>query len=221
MLRFSLLCDSTWLTYAGRWTTYRLVFEKSNNLSSPYPTIRQALQDYNIKIMPFGHLEILQQLEPPVWEFLDKPIVLRPDVRADMIELNTPKDNELAFPVRYQLEACISNGYLNEHNLSQAFISRLKETDVGQAQDLLEYVANHAKRIFDPMSLFDLRIAEGTTLRANIPHYCVFIRSATVTPTTVYFQTPVPETSNRVIREYIHYADRFLRVRFTEEKTEV
>lgn len=37
----------------------------------------------------------------------------------------------------------------------------------------------------------------------------------------VYFQTPVPETSNRVIRQYSQYADRFLRVRFTEEKTEV
>ena len=183
--------------------------------------IEQALQDFNIEILPFGHMKMLQHFEPPVWEFLDKPTTPRRGNRADLIELDHPIEMHLAFPVRYQLEVCISNGYLNEYNLSQAFISRLKSMEIGQAQDLLEYVANHAKRVFDPMSLFSLKLAEGSPLRANIPHYCVYIRSAMVTPTTVYFQTPIPETSNRVIREYARYADRFLRVRFTEEKTEV
>ena len=183
--------------------------------------ICQALQDYNIEIIPFGPLRILQQVEPPVWEYLDKPITPRQGSRDDMIDLDVHTDLQLAFPVRYQLEVCISNGYLNEHNLSQAFISRLRDMDVTKARDLLEYVANHAKRVFEPMLLFDLKVVDGAVLRSNIPHYCVYIRSATVTPTTVYFQTAVPETSNRVIREYAQYADRFLRVRFTEEKTEV
>ena len=91
----------------------------------------------------------------------------------------------------------------------------------GAAQDLLEYVANQGKRVYDVMSLFDLKLTEGTALRARIPHYCEYIRAATITPTAVYFQTPVPETSNRVIRKYALHADRFLRVRFTEEKEEV
>ena len=201
--------------------TYRLVFEKSSNPLRLYDMLRQALQDYNIEILQFGYLETIQQRNRLVWDLIDKPVELQRGPRADLIELDTSAQTDLAFAVRYQLEVCISNGYLNEHNISQAFISRLKGIDTSQAQDLLEYVANHAKRIFDPMSIFSLKIIEGTTLRSSIPPYCVYIRSATVTPTTVYFQTPVPETSNRVIREFARYADRFLRVRFTEEKTQV
>ena len=205
----------------GRWTTYRLVFQKAKNSGSTYNSICQVLQDYNIDIVPFGHMKIAQQLEPPVWELLDKPDTSSRSTSGDLIELSDPPELQLAFPVRYQLEVCISNGYLNEHNLDQFFIARLTNLDAGRAQDLLEYIANHGKRIYDPMSLFDLKVTEGAISRANIPHYCVFIRSATVTPTTVYFQTPVPETSNRVMRAYPQYADRFLRVRFTEEKSEV
>ena len=183
--------------------------------------LRQALQDYNIAILQLGHLETVQKCDPSGWDLIDKQAESQQGPRADLIELDSPSKTDLAFAVRYQLEVCISNGYLNEHNISQAFISRLKSIDVGHAQDLLEYVANHAKRLFDPMSIFDLKITEGSTLRSHIPTYCVYIRSATVTPTTVYFQTPIPETSNRVIREFARHADRFLRVRFTEEKTQV
>ena len=95
------------------------------------------------------------------------------------------------------------------------------DMNIKQAQDLLVYIANHGNRIYDPMLLIQATNGEGWLSRTHIPSYCAYIRSATVTPTTVYFQTPVAETSNRVIRQYSQYADRFLRVRFTEEKTEV
>ena len=93
--------------------------------------------------------------------------------------------------------------------------------DIKEAQDLLEYVANHGNRVYNPMLLMQAINREGLLSRTKIPSYCAYVRSATITPTTVYFQTPVAETSNRVIRQYSQYADRFLRVRFTEEKTEV
>ncbi|KAL6713533.1 hypothetical protein ACLMJK_008998 [Lecanora helva] len=206
----------------GRWTTYRIALDETSARSPLFDTIRQALQDYNIEIKPFGHLHITDPQEPPVWAILDKPTVKQQQqgVRADLIELDESPGIRLAFAVRYQLEVCISNGLLSEYNLDQDFISRLAGMPVDKAQDLLEYVANQGRRIFDPMSLFRLSVTGGAALRASIPHYCVYVRSATVTPTTVYFQTPVPETSNRVIRGFTHYADRFLRVRFTEEKTE-
>jgi len=37
----------------------------------------------------------------------------------------------------------------------------------------------------------------------------------------IYFGTPYVETSNRVLRQYAEHADRFLRVRFTDEKFQV
>ncbi len=208
------------LILLGRWTTYRLVFDNSKNTADLFGPIRQALQSYNISILPLDHLDLPEQLTPPVWEFLDKPFVRQHGSRPDMFELNDG-ESPLTFHVRYQLEVCISNGYLNEYTLSKDFVSRLKNMNASEAQDLLEYVANQGKRVFDPMSLFNIRTTDGAPLRAKVPHYCVYIRSATVTPTTVYFQTPIAETSNRVIRKYSHYADRFLRVRFTEEKTDV
>lgn len=127
----------------------------------------------------------------------------------------------MAFEVRYQLEVCLSQGFLNEHNLSEEFVRTLMNMSVKQARDFLEYIANHGNRIYDPLVLIQAFNGQGLLSRSKIPSYCAYIRSATVTPTTVYFQTPVAETSNRVIRQYSQYADRFLRVRFTEEKTEV
>lgn len=197
------------------------MFEKSNNTTDLFGSVRQALLNYNIKILSLDHLDLPEQLTAPVWEFLDKPFVRQHGLRADIIELNGERESPLIFQARYQLEVCISNGYLNEYKLSKEFVSRLKTMKASEAQDLLEYVANQGKRVFNPMSLFNIRVADGASLRAKVPHYCVYIRSATVTPTTVYFQTPIAETSNRVIRKYSHHADRFLQVRFTEEKTYV
>ena len=127
----------------------------------------------------------------------------------------------MAFEVRYQLEVCLSQGFLNEHNLSEDFIRTLMNMNIKQAQDLLEYIANHGNRVYDPMFLMRAINGQGLLSRTKIPSYCAYVRSAIITPTTVYFQTPVAEISNRVIRQYSQHADRFLRVRFTEEKTEV
>ena len=180
----------------------------------------RALSDYNVEVIPFPNLKVVTQSAPAVWEYLDKSVLTEKNSDADVKEL---KEGEslLSFQVRYQLEVCISHGYLNEHNLTPTFVDKLLRMKSGHAQDLLEYVANQGNRVFDPLSLFNLEIAESSALRAKVPHYCTYTRSATITPTTVYFHTPTVETSNRVIREFHTDADRFLRVRFADEKSEV
>lgn len=181
--------------------------------------MRQALRDYNIDIAPFPGFNMTGQRQPSVWEILDKPLTTRRKTMHGLDELT--QEIGLAFQVRYQLEVCISQGLLNEHNLHRPFVTRLNQMRNGEARDILEYVANHGKRVFDPMTLFNIKVGDGSALRAKVPHYCVYIRSATVTPTTVYIETPIAETSNRVLRKYANNADRFLRVRFTDEKSEV
>ena len=180
-------------------------------------TMREALHDYNIEIVPLPGFSITSANRPAVWRFL----VSKRGTANGLDELLEENIAELEFEARYQLEVCISQGYLNEYNLDQAFVNRLMNMGTGKARDLLEYVANHGLREFDPMNLFQKQVGDGNLVRSKIPHYCVYIRSATVTPTTVHFQTPVAETSNRVIRQFAEYADRFLRVRFTDEKSEV
>lgn len=202
----------------GRWITYRFVFDMTKNESSTYALIRKALRDYNVEVLPFPDLKVLTDREPAVWEYIDKPISRQRKTGNLLDELIIDSVPLLSFPVRYQLEVCISQGCLNEHNLTREFVNKLMEMDETKAQDLLEYVANQKSRIYDPMHIFDIQIVRGTASRPRIPHYCAYTRSATVTPSTVYYNTPTVETSNRVVRQYSQYADRFLRVRFTDEK---
>lgn len=183
--------------------------------------MREALRDYNIEIAPLSKFHIVSRRDAAVWKLIDLPSKKRSNIGTGLEEMILANKPQMAFEVRYQLEVCLSQGFLNEQNLSEDFVRTIMEMPIQQAQDLLEYIANRGSRIYDPMSLVQALSGAGSLTRAKIPSYCAYIRSATVTPTTVYFQTPVAEISNRVIRQYPQYADRFLRVRFTEEKTEV
>ena len=189
----------------------------SKNDPAQWRMMREALHDYNIEIVRMPGFSISCGYRPAVWRFLGS----KRRTADGLDELLEECTADLDFEARYQLEVCVSQGYLNEYNLDQAFVNRLMTMGTGKVRDLLEHVANHGLREFHPMNLFQKQVGDGSLLRSRIPHFCVYIRSATVTPTTVHFQTPVAETSNRVIRQFAEYADRFLRVRFTDEKSEV
>ncbi|KAL8740978.1 MAG: hypothetical protein Q9190_006368 [Brigantiaea leucoxantha] len=177
----------------------------------------QALRDYNVQILPIANLQTVPNREAVIWTYIDRPMQKEEAYESALKELALEEIPLLAFPIRYQLEVCISHGFLNEFNLSRGFLERLMALGMSKAQDLLEHVANEGKRIFDPMTIFSIRDVNCSASRHSIPHYCAVIRSATVTPSTIYYETPKVETSNRVIRQYAEHADRFLRVRFTDE----
>lgn len=184
--------------------------------------ISDAFRDHNIEIKEFAKFKLVTKREPAVWDFIDHPVMRDQKITRALDELMVENTAPvLTFPVRYQLEVCISQGYLNEHNMSNQFISKLIETDEQRAQDILEFVADQKLRIYDPMKIFDINVVNGRASRLQIPHYCAYIYSATITPSTVYYHTPTVETSNRIIRRYSEHADRFLRVRFTDEKFKV
>ena len=189
----------------------------SKNDIGQWHKMREALHDYNIDIVPMPAFSMASGTKPAVWRFLES----KKRTANNLDELLEEAIPELDFEARYQLEVCISQGHLNEYDLDQTFVNRLVNIGNEKARDLLEHVANHGIQEFHPMNLFQKQVGDGSLLRSRIPHFCVYIRSATVTPTTVHFQTPVAETSNRVIRQFAEYADRFLRVRFTDEKSEV
>jgi RNA-dependent RNA polymerase len=125
----------------------------------------------------------------------------------------------LPFNVRYQLEVCISNGYLCEFTMSRGFVKGLEGLGAASAVRLLEHVATNKEQYLDPMEIFKIRYPKGIS-DSMIPNYCCFMRTARITPTTVHYNTPTIDTSNRVTRNYQEYLDRFLRVRFTDEKTQ-
>ena len=196
----------------GRWTTYRLVFNTNNVNPSFVKEIGQALQDFNVKVEDFGTFEFSRSARVG-WAFVDQPLRFEASSVLEEMMGVTP----LAFPVRYQLEVCISQGLLNEYNLSEEFALKLRMLDQKHATDLLVYIATENKRYYDPMDVFSLQV-KGTPFKRSIPAHCVEIRSATVTPTTMYFHNPSVEVSNRIIRQFAGFSDRFLRVRFSDEK---
>lgn len=101
--------------------------------------------------------------------------------------------------------------------MTRSFVNKLVELGENKARRLLEHVATHKATYHDPMKIFDLYIMKRVT-DSKIPAYCCYMRTARITPSTIYYNTPTVDISNRVTRRYREFSDRFLRIRFTEEK---
>ncbi|KAK8155980.1 RNA dependent RNA polymerase-domain-containing protein [Phyllosticta citrichinensis] len=195
----------------GRWTVLRLEFDLVGTNGHKFNTMRQALIDWNIK---FNENKPCQ-----FWEMLDTDRENSPTSMAYPKGL-FQQPIHLEFPVRYQLEVCLSNGILNEYNITRAFMEHLAGMDPNRATNVLEKAAENASNhFFDPMDIFNLPLGRKPAER-TIPRHCAYSRSATITPSAIYLSTPTVEISNRVIRDYAPWQDRFLRVRFSDEKHE-
>ena len=178
-------------------------------------------QDFNVEVQENIDFTILEpaSIAPTVWRWINPPSSHPSKPTTLLQDLAENEYIYLPFAVRYQLEVCLSHGFLNEYTMGKDFATRLADLGEQKARDLLEHVASEKMVYYDPMKIFELPFYKGST-QARIPKYCVYMRSARVTPSTVYFNTPSVDISNRVIRHYIEYADRFLRVTFTDEKYE-
>lgn len=206
----------------GRWLTYMLVFENHILQSAMFEDLTNALKDWNIEINEVENFVRNHGEGVKVWEMIDRPVSNRDDKMHYLAEGCHFFD--FPFDVRYQLEVCISQNILGEHSISEAFLQRLADLvlkDKDMAQSMLEFLAIRGKRVYDPMTIFEDRETLAHCMRITIPSYCAYARKAIITPTTVYFNTPTVEISNRVIRKYADYGDRFIRVQFTEEDTRV
>ena len=190
--------------------------------------LRGALEEHNVRFDSFDGFDFVPREEPTFWDFITKvapenPSALRNKGVDDLTLLEMQQKEQIAFPVRYQLEVCLSQGFLHEQNLDNDFVEKLIFIEVPLAQEFLEHIANLGKRCFEPSKAFEQYVSESgrPAPRPKIPAYCTLTRSATITPTMVYYNTPTVETSNRVVRDFAEHSDRFLRVRFTDEKNEV
>jgi RNA-dependent RNA polymerase len=184
--------------------------------------MKSSLQDHNIEISNCDQFDVVPGESATVWLTIDPPKSDHQNLEMQIDPAQPFGDCVLPFGVRYQLEVCISQGIMNEHNLGANFITCLADIarkDEMRARHLLEYAVEQEKRIYDPMTIFNDVDALAYSPNSKIPHYCAYSRKVTVTPTTLYFSSPTVETTNRVIRKYSE--DRFLRVQFTDEKFEV
>lgn len=108
----------------------------------------------------------------------------------------------------------------NEYTISKAFIDRVISLPPATACGILDTIAAGRKYIPDPMQY--LATAETTYKGAyridsdrDLPAYCKRIQRCHITPTAFLLMTPSIDVTNRVIRHFIRYLDRFLRVTCT------
>ncbi|KAL3471302.1 RNA dependent RNA polymerase-domain-containing protein [Aspergillus californicus] len=206
----------------GRWNAFRINYPKDSDEKAKFKQLCDILSDYNVLIEQSDRFTLYNSPDrpTPVWKWIDLDLKPSSTQSSSLQDLLDPTHVHLPFAVRYQLEVCISNGFLPEFNMTREFavkLAELAEQDERGTIKLLEDVALKKKVYYNPMDIFDLRFITGGS-KAKIPSYCCHMRSARVTPSTVYYNVPSVDISNRVIRHHINLADNFLRVRFTDEK---
>lgn len=179
----------------------------------------EILSDHNVRVQTEIPFVESKQQQKSVWQWINLSSAQNTESQASLFDdLGNQDYIHLEFPVRYQLEVCISNGWLSEFTMTREFVLKLRDLGEACARRLLEHVATERTTYLDPMEIFNIKMYKGVS-DAKIPPYCCFMRTARITPTTVHYNTPTVDTSNRIIRRYIEHADQFLRVRFMDEKT--
>ena len=204
----------------GRWLVYRILLPESDQDS--WGNLRENIEDWNVPVDASSSFEVVPPRDFDLWDFLNHQHITKNSMLA-VLDGSTA-DYHVPFAVRYQLEVCISHGLLSEQNITPEFIGKLAELSrqkrylSNPAADILMYVADIGRKIYDPLSIFSDRRALTYRPIFQLPDYCQWGRKVVVTPTTMHINSPTPETTNRVLRQYEKYGDRFLRVQFTDEK---
>lgn len=178
-----------------------------------YSQVCTALKGHNVEVIASQEFETVPRCDESVWNWIDQ------NNNSSWLNEMMSIGVDLTYPVRYQLEACISQGILNAHNMTRKFTERLATLQERDAVQRLEHVAEKKSRVYNPMDIFDMAIPLSSR-QNKIPPYCIKAQSVTLTPSAMYVNTPTVETSNRIIRQYQEHGNRFLRVRFSDEKHE-
>ncbi len=183
----------------------------------------RALADFGVVIEEIDNYTVKDRIAPHIWLALQEEIAgthphLEPASNESTLHDLFTSQIHLAFPIRYQLEVCLSNGYLKEHTITREFLAKLASLGPRQAEYILEKAAERQATYYNPMDIFGIRI-RGNAER-SLPSYCTLQRSVVITPTMMHVATPAMETSNRILRNYSADADRFIRVKFSDEKSE-
>ena len=196
----------------------------NNTLSGPkFEEFRNALADFGVTMQESDQFIVSTGHSSPLSEILGERFSgihahSKPPYNASVFDDLSFSHVHLHFPVRYQLEACLSNGFIKENSVTREFVETLASMDSWRAVHILEKVVDKQHIYYEPMDIFKIRI-KGTPHK-SIPKHCVMQRSINITPTMMHVASPVMEISNRITRQYLADAERFIRVKFSDEKGE-
>ncbi|ORZ25193.1 RNA dependent RNA polymerase-domain-containing protein [Absidia repens] len=189
------------------WTVLRMKFDPEQKNKHWLRKMLAGMADYNL-VPRDSHLNAREQLK--ITSSAELPVPKNHQQRADLLD----------FDVLYHLECNISANYLMERNLDGKFYNLLTSLDASTARGILTVMAQKKTRVWNPVEAMNAIFKEhGKRVlhQCRIPPHCSMLRKVIITPTATYFQPLSLETTNRVVRHYAKYADRFIRVQFTDE----
>lgn len=138
------------------------------------------------------------------------------DVKNHMYRATKIQD----FDVLYALESAVSRHQVESANLDDNFYDMINQLEPWIAVSLLTLLMEHGTLVRNPAEFCHniYKQKRGKISRQqHIPQHCMATRKVFVTPTTMYLQPPVIEVTNRVVRHFQQYSDRFLRVQFIDD----
>lgn len=194
----------------GRCTWYRVCIPPRHGLK-----LRKAmsyLREQRVREMEDGRLK------------LPMKICDEPDFGVPMLDpfFCIHHVEGISFEVLYMVNAVMHRGIFNQHQLSDNFFDLLRShcSEVNVAS--LKHICSYKRQVFDAYRTLKL-VQEWLVKHPQQDEKprriddIVEIRRLVITPTKAYCLPPEVELSNRVLRQYKHVSDRFLRVTFTDE----
>ncbi|KAK4798218.1 hypothetical protein SAY86_030544 [Trapa natans] len=128
----------------------------------------------------------------------------------------------ICFDVLYLLNAAVHRNIFNQHQLSESFFDLIRSQPREVILSALKHICSYKRPVFDAYKTVQLvqqwLLNNSKLLKAsNQSNDIVAVRRLVITPSKAYCLPPEVELSNRVLRNYKTFEDRFLRVTFMDE----
>nr|AJP06347.1 RDR6 [Pinus tabuliformis] len=135
-----------------------------------------------------------------------------------------PHRPRIHFETMFLLNALVHKGIVNYHRITPEFYNMLKPSVTPAKLSILalRHMLAYTNPVFDAFGRFKAVlswISKNLKLLKNpkIAEETIEVRRLVITPTKAYCLPPEVELSNRVLRHFKKFADRFLRVTFMDD----
>ncbi|KAI3891026.1 hypothetical protein MKW98_007331 [Papaver atlanticum] len=132
-----------------------------------------------------------------------------------------PKE-KISFELLFLVNAAIHKGIFSHFQLSDRFFELLRSHEREVNVAALTYIYSGKTPVFDPaerLRTVQIRLLKNPKMIKSFKGLddSAEVRRLIITPTKAYCLPPEVELSNRILRKYREFADRFLRVTFMDE----
>jgi RNA-dependent RNA polymerase len=162
---------------------------------------------------------LLDEKSPPTLK-VDK----EPSVSSRGLFFILPHRPKIPFEIMFLLNALVHKGIANYHRITPEFYNLLNPvvTPTKLSTLALRHMLAYTYPVFDALGRFKTVlnwISENQKLLKSpkIVEETIEVRRFVITPTKAYCLAPEVELSNRVVRHFKRFADRFLRVTFMDD----